>query len=99
MLTLNMTLGRHKGCASSSVSVPLGALTAKRGREVGTDSFRSFGPLLLGALQHGLAVFGQDPALLHQIVHCACVSSDVVFAGGISFGEGFARIACFLTLN
>src|SRR5437660_12370555 len=64
-----------------------------------TGSFCGFGPFLIGAMQHTVAVFGEDPALLDKIVHCTCISSDVVFAAGVAFCDGLARVTGFLTLD
>src|SRR5271167_1691544 len=77
---------------------------SQRTREMGHPgpffiSLRGFGPFLLSAVKHGLAVFWHDPALLHQVIHRSLIPRQVVFAIRVAFRDGLAGVACLLTFR
>src|ERR1700733_1368498 len=60
-------------------------------------SFGGLRPLLLAAMEQRVAIFGKNPALLHQIVDCILVARQIIFAICVAFGNRLSRIARLLT--
>src|SRR5579859_3255655 len=63
------------------------------------NSLRRLVPLLLAAMQDRIAVFGQNPALLDQVVQCNRVAREIVVRAFISFRDRKSGIALLLPLG
>src|SRR6516165_9098159 len=70
-------------------------------RRVWDDNFlfHCFVPFLLAAVPYGQAIFLQDPALFHQIIHRGCVAYQAVITARVAFRNGHAWIACLLSFG